>query len=117
MSSYEILSIIFAMFLAFITSGHIYLQVAITRWCPNEEPPMFLYFVFGIVAAVIMGFVSAAAIEGAAIIGGIVSVIAATPLTGFVWIFVLGGNKAFERILNGLIGKLESATISTGDKA
>ena len=76
------------------------------RWGMNGDPRGFFSLACAAAAAVVMFFVSTAALQGGGIPFGIISVRLAIPTVGFAWIFIVGGNKALERILSGLLKKL-----------
>ncbi len=104
MQAYFGLLFISSMFLGFVSSGQIYIRLADLRWGGSHPFP---YLVSGCLGAIIMFFVSGAAIDKLGIIGGIVSVLGSIPLIGISWIFVICGNLALERVLSQLIRKFD----------
>lgn len=53
-----------------------------------------------------MAFVSCAAIDFAGLLAGLASAIAAIPIVGIAWVYMVGGNRIFERILENLSTRL-----------
>lgn len=92
--------------LAVITSARISYVLG-QRWkiYSGGEPPLF-ELVSMVVSGVSLWFICSAALEFAGLLGAAVVVLATIPLTGMIWILIIGGNKALERIINGLLNKL-----------
>lgn len=102
---YPVVLIIASIALAFLTSTRIAYVLA-GRWNFKNEPTFFFSAACGIVAGVVMGFVSYALIATGGLLFGLIGAFASVPLVGIVWLFVVGGNKAIERILGGLLAKV-----------
>jgi hypothetical protein len=50
---------------------------------------------------------SNAAIQLGGLIGGFIGVALTVPVVGFCWIYLVGGNKAFERIIDRLVKRID----------
>lgn len=104
---YETVIIIATMFLALITNGRIGYVLG-QRWgisTTGNEPPLWELFC-AIVGCVPFYWISQAGLQYGTI-GGLIVLLGTIPFSGFVWIFIVGTNKAIERILNNLLKKVE----------
>lgn len=108
MNNFEIMVIISAMFLSFVASMRMCFVLMKNRWQVGRRVPMPVCFFAGVAAAIVMGFVASSMVILLGIVGGIICVVGATSFTGFIWIFVVGGNKAVERTLSGLMTRLDN---------
>lgn len=93
------------MVLAFITAGRI-AYVLGKRWgFDSSNPPLWEGFC-AISATAIFYHVSNAAFDFGGTMGSLIALVGTVPLVGLVFIFVVGANKAIERILHGLLKKV-----------
>lgn len=106
MSPYIPVIVISAIILGFLTSARIAYFLANKKWGFKGEPLFFTTVACASASAIAMGFISGAMIEMGGILFGIVGLALEIPLIGLVWIFIVGGNKAIEKILNGLLAKV-----------
>lgn len=65
----------------------------------------FTIFAF-IAGGVLMGFINYAFFLAFGIIGSLACLLATVPIVGLIWVLIVGGNKAIERILSGLLAKI-----------
>lgn len=76
------------------------------RWGMRNDGLGGFAFACAAAAGIVMYFVSSAALEAGGITFGLIGIVATIPFVGFMWMLIAGGNKALERILNGLLKKL-----------
>jgi hypothetical protein len=91
--------------LSAITSARIAYVMA-KRWNLSGEPAVFSIIGSVVVAVAICGVISFAAVAIGGLLIGLFAVLLTVPFVGFVWVFVVGANKAIERILNSLLKKV-----------
>lgn len=103
--TYITLIIIASALVSFITSARI-TNVLMQRWGFEGGDVTVSSIVIGAVMALGMCFISAAAIDLAGVFGGLISVFASVPLVGIVWIYIVGGNKVLERLLDRLSARI-----------
>lgn len=93
--------------LAFLTNGRIGYVLG-ERWNLNTPTDFPWWYGFcAIVGATVFYFASHAAFDYYGLLGGVICMIASLPVSGLIWIFIVGGNKAIERILNSLMKRVE----------
>ena len=102
---YQIVMLIASLALAFITSVRI-AYVLSGRWKFKNEGTFFFCASTGIASAVCMGFISFAMSSYGGNLFGLASVIVSVPLVGVAWLFIVGANKALERIIGSLLSKV-----------
>jgi hypothetical protein len=106
---YEWVITIATVILAFITNARISYKLG-ERWKiydkPDSDFPIFEAF-SACLAAVLFYFISCAGFDNFNMMGGLIVAAATIPISGFVWVFIVGGNKVIERILNGLLKKVD----------
>jgi len=64
------------------------------------------------IAGVLAGFAVTAAIQIAGMMAGVVVDLLLLPAVGIIWILIVGGNRAIERLITNLLNKLDSKTSS-----
>lgn len=105
--TYVVLIVLASIILGFITSARIGM-VLIKRWdIGGGSEHGFFSFVCGACAAVMMGFMTSAAVQLFGLFGGLLGVALTVPVVGFCWIFLVGGNMALERILQRLVKRID----------
>ena len=77
-----------------------------TCWGMSTDERYYMRISAAATAGVASLFICTSAIQFAGLPGGLVWVALAMPFTGFVWIFMVGGNKVIEKIMNGLLSKV-----------
>lgn len=93
--------------IAFLTNGRIAYVLA-GRWGFDQSgnhPPIWEGF-SAVVGSVVFYFLSCAAFDYYGMMGCVICMFLTLPLSGLIWIFLVGGNKAIERILNSLMKRL-----------
>ena len=106
MDIYGIALVVCAVALASITSMRIAFFLAVRWGFSCTENKVCFTILGGVVAAIVMGFIAVAAVKAGGNLYGIISVVGSVPFVGFAWGFIVGSNKAIERILFGLLKKL-----------
>ncbi len=92
--------------IAAVTSGRVAYFLA-ERWKFRSAEAFFFFTALGVVAAaVVMGFISTAAVVAGGNLFGLICVVASVPFVGVAWGFIVGGIKAIERILFALLARL-----------
>ncbi len=80
------------------------------RWGVSKDASLgFLMIVSAGAAALLAGFATYAAILWGGLWVGLFADLATLPVVGAAWIFVVGGNKAVERIIAGLLNTVDAA--------
>lgn len=102
--TYITLILIASALLSFITSARI-TYVLLNRWGHDGDSSI-AAVIIGAIMAVGMCFISSAAIDLAGVFGGLISVFASVPLVGIVWVYIVGGNKVLEHLLNRLAARI-----------
>ena len=93
--------------LAILTSARTAYVMA-KRWRFGGEPTFFFVASSAIAAGAAMGFTTFAAIFYVGLVAGLLSAVLSVPLTGVCWFFIIGANKAIERIINSLLAKVSA---------
>lgn len=102
---YTVVLVIASIALATITSARIS-YVLSKRWRFNTDPTIFFGIFTAGTSAVAMGFISYGAIMLGGIMGGLICAVATVPFVGVCWLFIVGANKAIERIIASLLNKV-----------
>lgn len=102
---YTVVVIIASCALAAVTSFRVGYLMG-DRWFRTVDAQVFFGLLTAAIAAVAVGIICKAATIYGGIPAGLLIVLASIPLVGIVWIFILGTNKALERILNSLLNKV-----------
>jgi hypothetical protein len=103
---YHLVVVIATTLLAGLTSIRIAYVLA-QRWgFKRGEPTVFFCIGAAAAAGVACCVASVALVSAGGPFYGLVGLIAAIPLVGASWIFVVGANKAIERILSNLLKKV-----------
>jgi hypothetical protein len=75
---------------------------------PYTDSSWMIPLIGGAAAGIIAGFATTAATQNGGLICGIIADILMLPAVGLIWIFIVGGNRALERIITNLLNKLDS---------
>lgn len=103
--SYEWMVTIITVLLAAVASAR-FGEVFGRRWSIGNDDRSFFVVACAVVTGAVMYFVASAALQAGGILFGVIGIFLAIPFVGFMWMLIVGGNKALERILGGLLKKL-----------
>lgn len=103
--AYALVLIVSIMALATLTNLRISYVLTKKKWGLSDDAVFFLGAGTSLVTLVI-SFVIGYTLCGYGPIFGLAGVLLSVPFVGFAWIFVVGANKAIERILAGLMKKV-----------
>lgn len=107
METYLCVLLVLTRAFAFITCARIAYLMSYRRWDFDNTQSFIIALAMGGVAAVLAGMLVSALAEQGGFVFALAGSILTMPLVGAVWLFVLGFNKAIERILKGLHTKLD----------
>ena len=91
--------------LAVITNARI-AHVLALRWSFSKEPRLFFCWLSSIAAGAIIAVASFALINYGGLAYGMIGAVMVVPVVGVAWFFIVGANKAIERILANLLKKM-----------
>lgn len=101
--------IVISMILAGITGARIAYFLS-RKWSLGGTATNWFFCVGGAASAGLLLYITVPAIVYGGNLFGLIALLAAVPATGFAWGFVLGSIMVFERVLNGLMKKLDAAS-------
>ena len=108
--AYQTVIIIATMLTAFVTNGRIAWFLG-RRWGLSVAGDVNWWDAgCAIVGAAAFYYISLAFFQYGGLLAGVIGIFACIPISGAVWIFVVGGNKAIERILSNLMKKVDSVS-------
>jgi hypothetical protein len=104
--AYQTIILIATIFLAFVTNSRIGWLMG-ERWgCNDPKDFPWWALICGVIGALPFYWISKAGFEFGGMMGAFIVLVGTVPFSGFVWIFMVGGNKAIERVLNNLLKKV-----------
>lgn len=74
-------------------------------WKLRNTPLGWTCFGSAVASAVVVGVMCGGAINAYGLLAGLLVNFVSLPMVGFVWCFIVGGNKVLERILGTLLNK------------
>lgn len=78
------------------------------KWRRDETERNWFMVGGGVASAVILAYISVPAMTFGSYLYGLVVLAAAVPAVGFMWAFVLGMLLVFERVITGLLNRLDA---------
>lgn len=88
-----------------------------SKWGLSNDNRCFLMWVGGIACAIMLAYMSVPAMHYGSYLYGLVVLVGAVPAVGFIWAYVVGMLLAFERIITGLLNKLDGAISASASKS